>query len=167
MSRSFRAGMAGLILLFALPVCLHAQPPGFVFGPYFDLPAGPIAVDPGPPVAAGWERLGDGIVGNEPAGAAAFQDRDRDGRPDGTRRRQGDPKASEPSNFDVRFVPRGWVVVWDRLVPLTDSSRDGSLYTLHPLTGGRVRVTLGERELFADVLFAPTYEDARTLLEGA
>lgn len=164
MNRSLRAGLAGLVAVASLGLAtasLDAQPVGYHVGPYFDLPIGPTAVNPGPPIAAGWEALGDGIVVNEPAGREL-------GPPE--RHRGGDRsdrvEGRRPSNFDVRYVPRGWVVVWDRLVPLTDLSRNGSLYTLESRAGGRVRVTLDGRELFADVLFAPSYEEARTLLEG-
>ena len=105
--------------------------------------------------------LGDGIVGNEPAGRAVARS------PEAGQCRQAEREAGErDSNLDVRFVARGWVVVWDRLVPLTDLSRDGSLYAVHPDRNGRVRITLDGRELFRDVLFASKYEQARTLLEG-
>jgi hypothetical protein len=129
--------------------------------PYIYIPSGQPSAHPGPPLAQGWEKLGDGIVGNEPAGRAVARSREADAP------RQAERDANERTlNLDVRFVARGWVVVWDRLVPLTDLSRDGSLYAVCPQGNGRVRITLDGRELFRDVLFASKYEQARTLLEG-
>lgn len=134
-------------------------------GPYLYVPAGQPRASVGPSIAAGWERLGDGIVGNGPLGRATpAPSRLESSLPE--RRRTNRLAEGESSNLDIRFVAHGWVVVWDRLVPLTDLSRDGSLYTLHPLGNGRVRITLDGRELFRDALFASKYEQARTLLEG-
>jgi hypothetical protein len=130
-------------------------------GPFLYVAPGQPSADPGPPIAAGWEKLGDGIVGNEPAGLASVRSFEAKNR-----REAGGNAAERASNLDVRFVAHGWVIVWDRLVPLTDLSRDGSLYTLHPQPNGRVRITLDGRELFRDVLFADKYEPSRTILEG-
>ncbi|HEV7279579.1 MAG TPA: hypothetical protein VGN57_05145 [Pirellulaceae bacterium] len=150
-------GVAGLLSSDVQAQVTSAYPGG----PYIYIPSGQPSAHPGPPIAAAWEKLGDGIVGNEPAGRAVAR------TPEAEARRRKEPDAGErASNLDVRFVPRGWVVVWDRLVPLTDLSRDGSLYAVHPKSNGRVRITLDGRELFRDVLFASKYERARTLLEG-
>ena len=153
----------GLVLSVLLASDLQAQvTSAYPGGPYVYVPSGQPVAHPGPPIAAGWERLGDGIVGNEPPGRVDARSSIGAERP-----RQPEREAGErDSNLDVRFVARGWVVVWDRLVPLTDLARDGSLYQVHPQANGRVRITLDGRELFRDVLFASKYEQARTLLEG-
>lgn len=149
----------GIAVLLASEVQAQVAP-AFEGGPYVYVPSGQPSADPGPPIAAGWEKLGDGIVGNEPA------EHDVAGRPEGRHRTRAERAGDLTSNLDVRFVPRGWVVVWDRLVPLTDLSRDGSLYAVSPQANARVRITLDGRVLFQDVLFAGKYEQARTLLEG-
>jgi hypothetical protein len=171
MTRSSRVGIGfrprllpvlGVLLTAAMlaPTVQAQVTPAYPGGPYIYVPTGQPQASVGPPVAAGWEALGDGIVGNEPAGrAASLAFRSDRSRPEETA--QG-----RPSNLDVRFTAHGWVVVWDRLVPLTGLSRDGSLYVIHPQGNGRVRITLDGRELFRDVLFAGKYEQARTLLEG-
>lgn len=153
--------LLGLLLAGLLGSAAQAQvTPAYPGGPYVYIPSGQPRASVGPPIAAGWEKLGDEIVGNEPAGRVASRASDVD------QNRREDAAGRRPSNFDVRFVAHGWVVIWDRLVPLTDLSRDGSLYVLHPQGNGRVRITLDGRELFRDVLFAAKYEQARTLLEG-
>lgn len=158
-----RALLIALGLLFAggLPASVQAQvTPAYPGGPHLYVPSGQPQASVGPAIAAGWERLGDGIVGNEPAGRAASRASQSEGH------RAEEPAGRRPSDLGVRFVAHGWVVVWDRLVPLTDLSRDGSLYVIHPHGDGRVRITLDGRELFHDVLFASKYENARSLLEG-
>jgi hypothetical protein len=174
MIRSFQVGIGppplrrlgaalGLLFVGSLSSAVHAQAvvaPAYPGGPYIYIPSGQPQASAGPPIAAGWEKLGDGIVENEPGGrATARTDRVDDRRAEGS-------SDSRRSNLDVRFTAHGWVVVWDRLVPLTDLSRDGSLYILHPQGNGHVRIALEGRELFRDVLFARKYEDARSLLEG-